>query len=53
VSNSTDLGAEEQVPEPRPTLTAAVRRRRGDQAFFLRIGDIIQQNHKALERLGT
>jgi hypothetical protein len=53
MSNSADVAAEEQAPEPRPTLTAAVRRRRGDQAFFLRIADIIQQNHNALERLGT
>jgi hypothetical protein len=37
----------------RPSLTTAVRRRRTDQAFFLRLRDTIQQNHKALERLGT
>jgi hypothetical protein len=37
----------------RPTLTAQVRRRRADQQFFLRLRDAIQQNHKALERLGT
>ncbi len=53
MSKSANVDAGEPSPEPRPTLTAAVRRRRGDQTFFLRIGDIIQQNHKALERLGT
>jgi hypothetical protein len=37
----------------RPSLTAQVRRRRTDQQFFLRLRDAIQQNHRALERLGT
>ena len=37
----------------RPSLTSQVRRRRADQAFFLRLRDAIQQNHRALERLGT
>jgi hypothetical protein len=37
---------------PRPTLNAAVQRRRGDRDFFLRIRDAIFQNHRALERLG-
>ena len=37
----------------RPSLTTQVRRRRADQAFFLRLRDTIQQNHRALERLGT
>jgi len=37
----------------RPTLTAQVARRRTDQQFFLRLRDAIQQNHRALERLGT
>jgi hypothetical protein len=36
-----------------PSLTSQVRRRRADQAFFLRLRDTIQQNHRALERLGT
>jgi hypothetical protein len=40
-------------PGVRPTLTAQVRRRRTDQQFFLRLRDAIQQNHRALERLGT
>ena len=39
-------------PTP-PSLTSQVRRRRSDQAFFLRLRDAIQQNHRALERLGT
>jgi hypothetical protein len=39
--------------DARPSLTAQVRRRRTDQQFFLRLRDAIQQNHKALERLGT
>jgi len=37
----------------RPSLTVQVRRRRTDQAFFLRLRDTIQQNHRALERFGT
>jgi hypothetical protein len=37
----------------RPTLTVQVRRRRTDQQFFLRLRDAIQQNHRALERIGT
>jgi hypothetical protein len=36
-----------------PSLTTQVRRRRADQDFFLRLRDAIQQNHTALERLGT
>jgi hypothetical protein len=36
-----------------PSLTSQVRRRRADQAFFLRLRDAIAQNHRALERLGT
>jgi hypothetical protein len=35
-----------------PSLNAAVRRRRADQDFFLRLRHAIQQNHRALERLG-
>ncbi|MGP0030658.1 MAG: hypothetical protein ACLPVF_09165 [Acidimicrobiales bacterium] len=34
------------------SLNAAVRRRRADRDFFLRVRDAIQQNHRALERLG-
>jgi hypothetical protein len=36
----------------RPTLNAAVQRRRGDREFFFRVRDAIFQNHRALERLG-
>jgi hypothetical protein len=36
----------------RPSLNAAVLRRRADRDFFLRLRDAIQQNHRALERLG-
>jgi hypothetical protein len=43
-------------PQPpdarRPNLTVAVRRRRADQEFFLRLRDAMAQNHRALERLG-
>jgi hypothetical protein len=39
--------------DARPSLTTQVRRRRTDQQFFLRLRDAIQQNHKALKRLGT
>jgi hypothetical protein len=36
----------------RPSLNAAVQRRRADRDFFLRVRDAIFQNHRALERLG-
>jgi hypothetical protein len=36
---------------PASTLNAAVRRRRADQSFFVRISKAIAQNHRALERL--
>jgi len=36
---------------PRPTLNGAVRRRRADRAFYLRLADIMRQNEHALERL--
>jgi hypothetical protein len=36
----------------RPSLNSAVLRRRSDRDFFLRLRDAIQQNHRALERLG-
>ena len=36
----------------RPSLNAAVLRRRADRDFYLRLRDAIQQNHRALERLG-
>jgi hypothetical protein len=36
----------------RPSLNSAVLRRRSDWDFFLRLRDAIQQNHRALERLG-
>jgi hypothetical protein len=49
-----DRGPLSPPPRPtRPSLTTQVRRRRADQAFFLRLRDAIQQNHRALERLGT
>jgi len=35
----------------RPTLNGAVRRRRADRAFYLRLADIMRQNEHALERL--
>jgi hypothetical protein len=51
-SSAEETGAEEPVATKRPTLNAAVIRRRADQAFFLRLRDTIVQNHRALERLG-
>ena len=48
-----DQGAQAAPDRARPSLTTQVRRRRADQAFFLRLRDTIQQNHRALERLGT
>jgi hypothetical protein len=54
---NTDDEREEAAPgwdeNPRPSLTVQVKRRRTDQQFFLRLRDAIQQNHKALERMGT
>ncbi|HEY1830469.1 MAG TPA: hypothetical protein VGG38_09515 [Acidimicrobiales bacterium] len=41
----------EAAPDPRPTLDAAVRRRRADQAFFIRLGSAIAQHEKLLARL--
>jgi hypothetical protein len=38
--------------EPRPTLDTAVRRRRADQDFYLRLREAMAQNRRALERLG-
>ena len=35
----------------RPTLDAAVRRRRADRAFYLRLAGAIRQQERALERL--
>ena len=35
----------------RPTLNEAVRRRRGDRAFYIRLAGAIRQNEGALERL--
>ncbi len=49
-------GPDDKAGKPeqaRPSLTTLVRRRRADQAFFLRLRDAMQQNRKALERLGT
>ena len=47
-------GPDASAPDgTRPSLTVQVRRRRTDQAFFLRLRDAIQQNHRALERIGT
>jgi hypothetical protein len=41
----------EDTPTPPPSLDTAVRRRRADQSFFLRIAAAIQQNERAVERL--
>ncbi len=52
-SGGSEQAATAGRDDRRPSLTAQVRRRRTDQQFFLRLRDAIQQNHKALERLGT
>jgi hypothetical protein len=48
-------GAENRDPAPgsgrRPTLDTAVRRRRADRAFSLRLATALRQNERALERL--
>jgi hypothetical protein len=36
---------------PAPTLDSAVRRRRADRAFYIRLAGAIRQNERALERL--
>lgn len=54
-NGSPGPGSQPQPPSPdarRPSLTTAVRRRRADQEFFLRLRDVMAQNHQALERLG-
>ena len=39
-------------PDPgRPTLNTAVRRRRTDRAFYIRLAGAIRQNQRAIERL--
>lgn len=45
-------GSSDQREPQRLTLNAAVQRRRTDQDFFLRLREVMQQNHRALERLG-
>jgi hypothetical protein len=52
--SAPDNGAGQVEPSEgrRPTLNAAVRRRRADQDFYLRLRDAMAQNQRALERLG-
>jgi len=50
-SRESKIGVSPSPLDRRPTLNTMVLRRRTDQAFFLRVRDAIQQNHKALERL--
>ncbi len=38
-------------PPVRPTLNSAVRRRRADRAFSIRLTGAIRQNERAIERL--
>ena len=50
--SSGPLGRERGGPSARrPTLNAAVRRRRTDRAFYIRLAGAISQNERALERL--
>jgi hypothetical protein len=44
-------GADEAAPPARPTLDAAVRKRRADRAFYIRLAGAIRQNQRALQRL--
>ena len=39
------------VEERRPTLNAAVRTRRTDRAFFIRLAQAIRQNEQAIRQL--
>lgn len=41
----------DRVAAPRQTLNGAVRRRRADRAFYIRLAGAIRQNERALERL--
>ena len=50
------MDREQREPAPpevqkRPTLNSAVRRRRADRAFYIRLAGAIRQNERALERL--
>ena len=50
------MTAEDRTPpsppaEPPVLLDTAVRRRRADQAFFVRIAQAMAQNERAVERL--
>jgi hypothetical protein len=49
---SDEPDGEVSADNPRPTLNAAVQRRRADRDFFLRIRDAMFQNRRALQRLG-
>ena len=46
-----DAGDPAREAPRRPTLNAAVRRRRADRAFYLRLAGAIRQNACAVERL--
>jgi hypothetical protein len=53
VSADDSPGTSTARPEAsRPTLDTAVRRRRADLDFFLRLREAMDQNRRALERLG-
>jgi hypothetical protein len=58
VTDANDANpAAHEIADPEPTtpkrlsLNAAVRRRRRDEAFFLRITAAIAQNERALQKL--
>jgi hypothetical protein len=48
---STSINRAEPGTSRRPRLNTAVRRRRADRAFYLRLAGAIRQNERALERL--
>jgi hypothetical protein len=49
--NETGAPSPSPAGRKRPTLNAAVRRRRADRAFYIRLAGAIRQNERALERL--
>jgi len=51
VSSAAPSAASAAGAKKRLTLNEAVRRRRADRAFYIRLAGAIRQNDRALERL--
>jgi hypothetical protein len=50
-TSSTTNGSGPAAQPPLVTLNSAVRRRRADRAFYIRLAGAIRQNEPALQRL--